>query len=135
MRFQCPRSRAQRVSALVAALFGVATLFAGGRLLFGLGEAGYVVVPAVLVFNTVMGVFYLVAAVLIARSLEMGRVAAVAIAILNLAVLALIILRRTTGGIVANETLVAMTLRTVVWAGIFALLSRALHRSVGTAVS
>lgn len=113
----------------------MATLFAGGRVLFGLGEAGYAVVPAVLMFNTVMGVFYLVAAVLIMRSLKMGRIAAGAIAILNLAVLALIVVRRTTGGIVANETLVAMTLRTVVWATIFALLSRALRRSVETTVT
>jgi hypothetical protein len=135
MRLQCPHSRAQRLSAVVAALFGLATLFAGGRVLFGLGEAGYVVVPAVLLFNTIMGVFYLLAAVLIVRSPEVGRIAAGAIAIVNLAVLTLIVVHRASGGIVANETLGAMTLRTVVWLGIFALMSRSLRRNVGASVA
>jgi hypothetical protein len=130
MRIHCPHNRAQRISAVVAALFGLATLFAGGRVLFGLGDAGYVVVPAVLLFNTVMGFFYLLAAVLIVRSVETGRVAAGAIAIVNLAVWTLIMVHRASGGTVANETVGAMTLRTIVWVAIFAVISRSLRRSL-----
>jgi hypothetical protein len=128
MRFQRPHSRAQRIGAAIAAVFGAVTLFAGGRILLGLGEAGYAVVSGVLIFNTIMGLFYLVAAILIVRSVEAGRIAAGAIAIVNLAVLTVIVVRRLSGGIVANETMIAMTLRTVVWMGIFALLSRSLRQ-------
>lgn len=135
MPLHCPHSRSQRISALTAALFGAVTLFAGGRVLLGLAEAGYVVVPAVLIFNTLMGAFYLLAAVLIVTRLEMGRRAAGVIATANLAVLTYVLVLRASGGAVANDTLGAMTLRTVVWVGIFAVLSRTLRRSVAASVA
>lgn len=124
MPHTCPHSRVQRAAALVAALFGVATLFAGGRILLGVADAGYYVVRPVLLFNTTMGAVYLVAAVLIARDLRRGLLLARLIAIANVLVLVAIVVRRVAGGPVANETVMAMTLRTVVWTVIAVLLSR-----------
>lgn len=124
MRMTLPHSWVRRLSALVAALFGVATLVAGGRILFGLGEAGYEVVRPVLLFNTAMGALYLAAAVLIVRDLGSARVLAAGIALVNLAVLLAIVARQAAGGTVADETLAAMTLRTVVWIAIAAALRR-----------
>lgn len=124
-------SRRQRWSALVAALFGIATIIAGGRVLLG-ADAGYEVVRPVLLFNTAMGVVYLAAAWLILRDPARGRLVAIAIALLNLLVLVAVIARRVGGDVVATETLAAMTLRTVVWIGIAAALGheRAGRRAV-----
>lgn len=124
----CPHSHAQRLTALVAALFGLATIVAGGRILLGLGEAGYEVVRPVLLFNTGMGVLYMAAAVLILRDIGRGRLLAGAIAALNAIVLLTVVVRRATGGLVADETLAAMTLRTGVWLAITAVLTIALRR-------
>lgn len=117
----------QRASALVAAVFGLATVVAGARVLLG-GDAGYAVVRPVLLFNTAMGVVYLIAAWVILRDLAGGRRLAVLIAVLNAAVLAAVLVVRATGGVVANETLMAMTLRTVVWAAIAVTLGWRLSR-------
>lgn len=127
MLHTCPHSRTQRLTALVAALFGLATIVAGGRILLGLGEAGYAVVRPVLLFNTGMGVLYLVAAVLIVRDVGRGRLLAGVLAALNVVVLLVIVVRRATGGPVADETLTAMALRAGVWIAITVALTRVLR--------
>lgn len=118
MRPSCSHSPLQRLTVLVAGLFGIATLVAGGRILLGFGEASYAVVRPVLLFNTAMGVAYLAAAVLIVRNVVLGRRLATIIALANVLVLSAIVWRRLSGGPVANETLAAMTLRAGVWIGI-----------------
>jgi len=108
-------SRAVQIIAVaVAGLFGVATLVAGGRVLLG-SDPGYVVFRPLLVYNTMMGVAYLVASVVMWRSAIRGRHAAGAIFLLNLFVLLGIVLVYRSGGAVAVDSLRAMTLRTVVW--------------------
>ena len=104
----------QAILALVAAAFGVATLVAGGRVLAG-ADPGYVVFRPLLVFNTAMGVAYLVAAAITWRSIERGKFAAAAITLLNLLVFAVIGFLYATGHAVAIDSLRAMTFRTVVW--------------------
>jgi hypothetical protein len=126
-----PRSRTQRLIALVAAVFGLATIVSGGRILLGLGDAGYEVVRPVLLFNTGMGVVYVIAAVLILRDVERGRLLAAGIALLNVAVLLAIVLRRASGGVVADQTLVAMTLRAGVWIAMAVVLARGARRRRG----
>lgn len=129
----CPHSRSRRISALVAAVFGIVTLIAGGRILLGLGEAGFPVVQPVLLFNTAMGALYLLAAVLIARDIDRGRPLALLIAVANVAVLLAIVGLSAGGGEVANQTLAAMTLRSAVWIIIAAVLfrERRLERAAG----
>jgi hypothetical protein len=108
----------QAIVAAVAVLFGIATLFAGGRVLLG-SDPGYEVFRPLLVYNTAMGVAYVAAGVTVWRSVNAGRHAAGAIVLLNLLVLVgiLVIYRR--GGAVAVDSLRAMTLRTVVWLVLF----------------
>ena len=112
----------QVLAAAIAGLFGVATLFAGGRVLLG-SDPGYVVFQPLLIYNTIMGVAYLAAGITIWRSLILGKYAAGAIFSLNTLVLLGIILLYRSGGAVAVDSLGAMTLRTVVWLVLFLVAS------------
>ena len=112
----------QVLAAAIAGLFGVATLFAGGRVLLG-SDPGYVVFQPLLIYNTIMGVAYLAAGITIWRSLILGKYAAGAIFSLNTLVLLGIILVYRSGGAVAMDSLGAMTLRTVVWLVLFLVAS------------
>lgn len=125
--FACPHNRLHRAAVAIAGALGVITLFAGGRVLFGFGAVGYAVVRPVLVFNTLMGVAYLVAAGLAVRNVVAARWLALAIVALNGMVLALLVARRASGGEVATETLGAMAFRTIAWIAIAALLALAIR--------
>jgi len=98
----------------VAAVLGVLTLFAGGRVLLGV-DPGYVVYYPLLVYNTVMGSVYLAVAVIGWRNPANGRNGAALIFILNIAVLVAIFLLRSSSGDIAVVSLRAMILRSVVW--------------------
>ncbi len=108
----------QRVAAIIALLFGLATLFAGGRVLLGV-DPGYVVFRPLLIYNTAMGLAYLAAGVLLWTNLRQGQRAAATIFGLNLAVLVGIVTVYRGGGGVAVDSLRAMTARTIVWLGLF----------------
>ncbi len=105
-------------AAAVALLFGVLTVVAGGRVLLG-SDPGYVVFRPLLIYNTIMGVAYVAAGVLLLVNPSRGRQAAGAIFLLNLLALIGIVLVYRTGGAVAFDSLRAMSLRTVVWLVIF----------------
>lgn len=104
----------QKAWAMVAALFGLMTLFAGTRVLLG-AAPGYMVFRPLLIFNTLMGFLYLLAALTIWRNVRAGRYAAAAIFLLNLLVLAAVVYLYRTGQGVALGSVQAMTLRTGVW--------------------
>ncbi len=109
----------QRIAAIVAALFGLATIVVGGRVLAGWWDPGYVVFRPLLIYNTAMGVAYLAAGVAIWRSLHWGKHAAAAIFLLNLVVLGAIVFLYVAGGDVAIDSLRAMAFRTAVWLGLW----------------
>lgn len=104
----------QKGCAVVAALFGLLTVFAGTRVLTG-SDPGYVVFQPLLVYNTVMGFMYVLAGFLIWRSLRPGRYAAAAILLLNLLVLVAAAYLHSAGQGVALDSVKAMLLRTGVW--------------------
>lgn len=108
----------QATLALVAALFGILTIFAGTRVLSG-ADPGYVVFRPLLLYNTVMGVLYVLAGFLIWRSIRPGMYAAAAIFLLNLLVLVLVAWLYTAGQGVALDSVRTMTLRTGVWLALF----------------
>jgi len=110
------------LAAVIAGLFGVATLFAGGSVLLG-SDPGYVVFRPLLIYNTIMGVAYLAAGITLWRSIILGKYAAGVIFLLNILVLLGITLVYRSGGAVAVESLSAMTLRTVVWLVLFLVAS------------
>ncbi len=109
---------AQMLMGAIAILFGIATLVAGGRVLLG-SDPGYIVFRPLLVYNTIMGLAYVIAGAYILRRIVRGRYAAGAIVVANLLVLGGIVLVYRTGGGVATDSLQAMTIRTAVWLGLF----------------
>ncbi len=100
--------------ALLAALFGLLTIFAGMRVLAG-ADPGYVVFRPLLIYNTVMGFIYMLAGFVIWRGVRPGLYAAAAVFLLNLLVLAAVAWLYTAGQGVARDSVRAMTLRTGVW--------------------
>ncbi len=108
----------QKALALLAVLFGVITIFAGGRVLAGTNP-GYVVFLPLLIYNTLMGFAYVGVGTVSWRNLNLGRNGAFVIFGLNLIVLAAIGIAYAAGEAVAKDSLGAMTLRTVVWLVVF----------------
>ncbi|MEK6678262.1 MAG: hypothetical protein AABY39_02480, partial [Nitrospirota bacterium] len=90
----------QGIFALIAVLFGFATIIAGARVLTG-SDPGYIVFRPLLVYNTAMGIAYVAAGVIAWRSLDKGKYAAAAIFALNLLVLGTISYLYATGSAVA----------------------------------
>ena len=113
-----PTKLAQGALALVAALFGIATVIAGTRVLVG-SDPGYTVFRPLLIFNTAMGVAYVIAGVVAWRSCKRGTYAAASIFSLNCIALGTIVYLYTASSAVAVESLRAMILRTVVWLVLF----------------
>lgn len=108
----------QRMLALVAMLFGVATLIAGGRVLLG-ADPGYAVYLPLLVYNTVMGLAYVAAGLVGWPRAALGRNAAAIIFVLNGLVLAGVGYLHARHGNVAIQSIQAMALRTGVWLVLF----------------
>ena len=75
---RAPRTRARQLAAVVAILFGIATIGAGVGVLAG-RDPGYVVYRPLLVFNTLMGVVYIGAGVLAWRGARAARAVAAGI--------------------------------------------------------
>jgi hypothetical protein len=104
----------RRATALAAGVFGLVTIVAGTRVLTG-ADPGYVVFRPLLVFNTVMGFVYVLAAVQIWRDARRGCVWARGVALVNLAVLLVIAVLYVAGWSIAVDSLAAMTVRTLTW--------------------
>ncbi len=112
----------QKGCAVVATLFGLLTLFAGTRVLTG-ADPGYVVFRPLLIYNTVMGLMYVLAGFLIWRSIRPGLYAAAAILLLNLLVLVAVAYLYSAGQGVALDSVQAMLLRTGVWLALWLALA------------
>ncbi len=89
-------------------------------MLFGLRDAGYPVSQPLLIFNTAMGPFYVLAGALILARRPPGRRSAGLIGLINLGVLAGVV---AVPGVVAQQSVAAMAVRTTVWLVIYAVLS------------
>jgi len=111
----------QTVLAFVAALFGLATIFAGTRVLLG-SDPGYTVFQPLLIYNTTMGIVYVAAGVIILRNFKQGMNVAAVVFFLNFIVLVVICFLYTKENLIAVDSLRAMSLRTVVWLALFAVL-------------
>ncbi len=109
------------IASLVAIIFGLLTLKEGGLTLFGppqYAEAAGNYVPFVLWFNFIAGFFYIIAGACLFMQRQRGARLAVAIALLTLLVFAALGVHIVTGGAFETRTLIAMTLRSLVWGGI-----------------
>jgi hypothetical protein len=110
-----------RTAALVAVLFGAATIFSGARVLFGsdaVQQAAGSVVPWVLWFNTVAGLAYVAAGVgLWLRRAWAVRLSA-ALAAASVLVFAALGVHIALGGAYEARTVAAMALRCTFWIGL-----------------
>ena len=114
--------RALRVAAVVAVLFGAATVASGGSVLFGGGgTAAGNYVAFVVWFNFLAGFAYVAAGIGLWRYRRWAARVALVLAVLTAAVFVAFGLHVAVGGAFEARTIAAMTLRTLVWAGIAAL--------------
>lgn len=118
------RSRISRTVAVIAVVFGVITLAAGGRVLLG-ANPGYVVFSPLLQFNTAMGIAYIFVGVLAWRGLRVALFGAAVVTVLNLLVLGSTVYAYAPGGPIAAASIQAMAFRAAVWVVLLALLARA----------
>ncbi len=113
--------RVGQIVAVIAVLFGLASLAAGGSVLAG-RDPGYLVYRPLLVFNTIMGLFYMAAGLLAWRGSPAARTVAAGIVGVNALVLAYIVFLYRSGGGAAIDSVRAMVLRTSVWLVLLLLL-------------
>jgi hypothetical protein len=121
---------AQRILAAVAIIFGLATIFAGTRVLVGYAP-GYIVFRPLLIYNTAMGIVYVTAGIIAWHNLKQGKYAAAIIFVLNSLVLVAAFYLYAKGSAIAVDSLRAMTLRTVVWLALFVGLAWISRRNQG----
>jgi hypothetical protein len=113
-------TKLSKIAATLALIIGAMAIFAGGRVLLGT-DPGYYVIEWLPVYNFSVGVVtVMVTAVLIWKNSRYARPAASAT--LAAHTLVMLLLLATYGDVVAPDSLVAMTLRIVVWVVILALL-------------
>lgn len=125
-----------RVISLIAIGFGLLTLQEGGAVLFVDGAARQAAghyVPFVLWFNFLAGFAYIVAGVGLWMRRRWAMWLAVAIAVASALVFLAFGVHVVLGGAWERRTAAAMTLRTLVWAGIAAMAWRRSAANVPTA--
>lgn len=123
------QSRFVRAAAVVAVVFGVATIRAGGSVLFGSGaQTAGNVVGFVLWFNFLAGFAYVAAGVGLWLRRRWSAQLALAIAAATVLVFAAFGIHVADGGAFEVRTVWAMTLRSVVWISIAMLALPAIKR-------
>lgn len=103
----------------MAVIFGVVTVFVGGQTLLGFSDPGYTIFLPLLIFNFVMGFFYLVTGLLIWKSHKNALSTARTVFSLNLFVFLMVSLLYFSSDRVAMESLIAMAFRTGLWFAIY----------------
>ncbi len=128
-----PRRRLSRAAAVVAVVFGLATVHEGGNVLFGDGAAsiGHIV-PFVLYFNFAAGFVYVMAGLGLWRRKRWSAWVALALALATLAIFAAFGVHVAAGGAFEMRTVWAMSLRSLVWLLIAALAFAATKEEAGT---
>ena len=106
--------------AIIAILFGLATILSGFMVLLEVSDPGYTVFLPLLIFNILMGFIYLIAAWFIWKNLERGFKLSRLIAYINLGVLIMIsALFMMSDNLIAIDSIYAMSFRTFIWFGIY----------------
>lgn len=112
------------VTSIIAVVFGVMTIKSGGSVLFFDGEARRAAgnyVDFVLWFNFIAGFFYVATGIGIWLQKSWALAASITIAVLTLLVFGAFGFHVFLGGEYEQRTVVAMSMRTLVWAAIVAI--------------
>lgn len=126
-RYEVPVGWPLRAAAGLGGLFSALAVFAGSRVLLGLDVPDYVVLPWLVWYNVGAGLFGVGVAVGLWRGGAWAITTAGALAAAHGAILTVLIVMRLGGGAVANDSLAAMTLRTLVWSAIALVARRTLR--------
>ncbi|MBI3704363.1 MAG: hypothetical protein HY244_11100 [Rhizobiales bacterium] len=116
-------------AAFIAVIFGIVTVFVGGKTLFGGAEeraAAGNIVPFVLWFNFIAGFAYVIAGFGLFFRKRWAALLSVAIAVATAAVFIAFAVHVVLGGAFEQRTVGAMIIRSVVWIAIAVLSCRAL---------
>ncbi len=108
------RSRSVTASAIIAVIFGLLTIFSGGRALFGGADMG-AVVPFVLWFNFLAGFAYVVAGLGLWYRTSWAASLSIFIALATAAVFATFLWKVWSGTAYEARTMGAMGLRLATW--------------------
>jgi hypothetical protein len=108
----------QGILSLIPVLFGITTIIVGIGVVAG-SEPGYKVFRPLLIYNTFMGLVYVIAGILAWRNINRGKYASAGIFILNLLVLGTISYIYVLGNDIAIESVRAMIFRTSIWFSLF----------------
>lgn len=106
------------IASFIAIAFGLLTLKEGGLTLFGppqYAEAAGNYVPFVLWFNFIAGFFYILAGVCIFRQRRAGAILSMLIASLTVIVFGAFAVHIALDGAYEQRTLIAMSVRSLVW--------------------
>jgi len=106
------------ILSFVACAFGLVTVITGSSVLRG-ADPGYIVFVPLLIYNSIMGVLYIITGAMAWRNISKAKLLAGVILSLNILVFGGIFFIYSTGSLVALESVMAMTLRTFVWLVIF----------------
>lgn len=112
-----------RAAAVAGFLFSALTVAAGSRVLAGIDRPDYVVLPWLVIYNVAAGIVGVVVAPGLWKPRPWAVQFARALASAHGAVFAVLVARWVAGSAVANTSLMAMLLRTLVWVAI-ALVTR-----------
>ena len=112
-----PRTRSVTAAAIVAVIFGLLTIFSGGRALFGGADMG-AVVPVVLWFNFLAGFAYVVAGLGLWYRTSWAASLSIFIALATAAVFATFLWKVWSGIPYEARTMGAMGLRLATWVAI-----------------
>lgn len=107
-----------RTAAAVGVLFGALTVAAGTRVLAGVDVPDYVVLPWLVRYNVAAGAVGMAIGVGLWLARPWASAGSALLASAHALVLIALLARRIGGDPVANDSLAAMTLRTVVWSAI-----------------
>jgi hypothetical protein len=116
-----------KIASVLAFIIGGMAVFAGGKVLLGI-DPGYYVINWVPVYNYSMGILTVcITAVLLWQNSKLAMPAA--LGTFSLHALVMLILQTVYRGIVAPDSIQAMTLRLIVWAIILGLMFLRSRRS------
>ncbi len=120
-------NKAIKYLAMIGIIFGIITILSGGTVLFG-SNPGYVVFLPLVIFNTAMGFAYIVSGATAWKNPVRGKTIAGFIFLLNFTVLVTITYLYFNGSDIANQSLAAMSFRSIVWLIIYIGLAKAISK-------
>lgn len=118
-----------KIAASVAVVFSLLSIIEGTKVLLGVAQTEYVVLTPLLIYNVVMGFMGVFVGIALWRNHARSLMFTSMVAAAHLIVLLVVGVLYVSGGVVAEHSLQAMGIRTVVWLTI-AVVSRKVGKSI-----